>query len=50
MVLVHVLVGVVIIAPSLGFGFTHLSSACRRPNRGAVRLGLTLFVAGIVVV
>ncbi|HMF20117.1 MAG TPA: hypothetical protein VKE98_23115, partial [Gemmataceae bacterium] len=49
MILVHVLVGVVIIIPFLIFGFAHLSSARKRPNRRAVRLGISLFITGIAV-
>src|SRR5262249_28098038 len=49
MILVHVLVGVAIILPFLFFGFGHLSSAKNRPNRRAVRLGISLFITGIAV-
>jgi len=49
MILVHVLVGVAIIIPFLIFGFAHLSTARHRPNRRAVRLGISLFITGIAV-
>ncbi|HYT88281.1 MAG TPA: hypothetical protein VEL76_06145 [Gemmataceae bacterium] len=44
MFLVHVLVGVGLIVPFVVFGVVHWSSAHRRPNRRAVRLGVTLFL------
>jgi hypothetical protein len=50
MFLVHVLLGVVFIAPFLLFGITHLVTARTRPNRLAVKLGIGLFSAGIIVV
>src|SRR6266849_5518192 len=49
MILVHVLVGVAIIIPFFVFGFAHFSTARYRPNRRAVRLGITLFITGIAV-
>jgi tetratricopeptide (TPR) repeat protein len=49
MFLVHVAVGVVLIAPFLVFGFSHYATARHRKNRLAVKLGLALFVTGIVV-
>jgi hypothetical protein len=49
-VLLHVLVGVVFIVPFLVFGITHLLTARKRPNRLAVRLGVCLFISGLVVV
>jgi hypothetical protein len=50
MFLVHVLLGVVFIAPFLFFGITHLVSARNRPNRLAVKLGICLFISGIIVI
>jgi tetratricopeptide (TPR) repeat protein len=44
----HVVLGVVIVVPFLFFGFTHLATARRRPNRLAVRLGLALFTVGSI--
>ena len=49
MVFVHVLVGLVVIAPFLIFGIAHLITARNRPNRVAVRLGIFVFLFGIVV-
>jgi tetratricopeptide (TPR) repeat protein len=50
MFLAHVAVGVVIALPFLFFGVSHYLSARHRKNRRAVRLGLSLFLAGILVV
>src|ERR1700746_4104599 len=49
MFLVHVVLGVLLVIPFLFFGCTHLATAHRRPNRVAVRLGIALFITGIVV-
>jgi len=49
MTLLHVLVGGVLILPFLLFGFTHLFTAYKRPNRVAVRLGIILFLFSIAV-
>jgi hypothetical protein len=48
-ILIHILVGVAILVPFLVFGITHLVTARHRPNRLAVRLGICLFIAGLVV-
>jgi tetratricopeptide (TPR) repeat protein len=44
----HVLTGVALILPFLLFGLVHLATARRRPNRVAVRLGIILFIVGIL--
>ncbi len=49
MTLVHVLAGLVLIVPFLIFGITHLVTARNRPNRVAVRLGVFVFLFGLVV-
>ena len=49
MFLVHVTIGVILVAPFLVFGFSHYATARYRKNRLAVKLGLTLFVTGIIV-
>jgi hypothetical protein len=49
MTLAHVLAGIAIVAPFLVFGLTHLLTARGRPNRVAVRLGVLVFVCGLVV-
>jgi tetratricopeptide (TPR) repeat protein len=45
----HEVLGVLLIVPFLFFGFTHLATAYKRPNRVAVRLGIALFITGIIV-
>ena len=49
MTLFHVLLGVAVIVPFLIFGFVHYSSARLRQNRRAVKLGIVLFITGILV-
>lgn len=49
MTLVHVLAGLVLIVPFLIFGIAHLITARNRPNRVAVRLGIFVFLFGIIV-
>lgn len=49
MFLVHLLVGVGLLLPFLLFGLTHLLTARKRPNRIAVRLGMLVFLTGLVV-
>jgi hypothetical protein len=49
MTLVHVLAGLVLIVPFLIFAITHLVTARNRPNRVAVRLGIFVFLFGLVV-
>ena len=48
MFLGHLVLGILIIAPVLVYGFLHLRRAWPHPNRLAVRLGLTLFATAIV--
>jgi tetratricopeptide (TPR) repeat protein len=48
MFMIHVLLGVAIVIPFLFFGFGHLATAHRRPNRTAVKLGIALFIMSIV--
>ena len=47
--LVHLALGFLITAPALIFAAMHLRRAIGRPNRLAVRLGLTLFIVVLVV-
>ena len=47
--LAHLVLGVVIIVPSIVYAILHLRRAIDRPNRIAVRLGLVLFATLIVV-
>src|SRR3954447_13232256 len=49
MVAVHLILGVGLIVPFLAFGFSHLATSWRRPNRGAVRYGLALLACAMVV-
>ncbi len=38
MIALHLLLGFLLIVPFLAFGFVHLSTSWKRPNRGAVRV------------
>lgn len=49
MIIGHTGIGVVGLVPFLVFGFWHLGTAYRRPNRLAVKLGILLLVLGIIV-
>jgi tetratricopeptide (TPR) repeat protein len=49
MLLVHCFVGLVAVLPFMIFAGAHLATAWKRTNRVAVRLGLVLFILGLVV-
>jgi tetratricopeptide (TPR) repeat protein len=49
MFVIHLLVGLALIVPFLVFGCTHLLTARKRKNRLAVKLGISLFISGILV-
>ncbi len=49
MVIVHVILGLLILIPFLVFGFAHLATSWKRPNKGAIRWGLALLFVGLVV-
>jgi tetratricopeptide (TPR) repeat protein/cytochrome b subunit of formate dehydrogenase len=49
MFVIHILVGLGIILPFLVFGFTHWLTARKRTNRRAIKLGIALFISGILV-
>jgi tetratricopeptide (TPR) repeat protein len=49
MFMVHVVIGAALVAPFLVFGFAHWLSARKRTNRRAIRLGIILFISGILV-
>jgi tetratricopeptide (TPR) repeat protein len=49
MFMAHVVLGVLFVLPFLAFGIRHWSTAYDRPNREAVRLGIALFLTGIIV-
>jgi tetratricopeptide (TPR) repeat protein len=50
MFVAHILVGLAIILPFLAFGCTHLLTARKRKNRRAVKLGISVFVSGNLIV
>jgi tetratricopeptide (TPR) repeat protein len=49
MVLLHLVLGFLVIVPFLVFGGVHLATSWKRPNRDAVRYGLALLAAAIVI-
>jgi tetratricopeptide (TPR) repeat protein len=49
MFLGHLVLGLLIVLPVIGFGILHLRNAWHRPNRRAVRAGLGLFATSLVV-
>ena len=49
MALLHVMLGLLLVAPFVAFGVAHLVTSWKRPNRSAVNFGLALLAAGIVV-
>ena len=49
MFIVHVVGGVALVVPFLAFGTIHLVGARTRRNRRAIKLGIMLFAAGILV-
>jgi tetratricopeptide (TPR) repeat protein len=49
MVALHLVLGLLLIVPFLAFGFIHLATSWKRPNRGAVRYGLALLSAALVI-
>src|SRR3954447_752766 len=48
MFLMHLVLGLGLIGPFLVFGFGHMRTSLYRKNRKAVRAGLALFIASIV--
>src|SRR5262249_55649284 len=50
MIWLHLVLGFLLIVPFLVFGFAHLATSWKRPNRAAVRFGLALLAAALVVV
>ncbi len=48
MIALHLLLGFLLIVPFLIFGFAHLATSWKRPNRGAVRYGLALLAVGLI--
>ena len=49
MVALHLLLGFLLIVPFLIFGLAHLATSWKRPNKTAIRFGLALLAAGLVV-
>src|SRR5271154_331478 len=49
MVAFHLLLGFLLIVPFLVFGFAHLATSWKRPNRTAVRFGLALLATSLVI-
>jgi tetratricopeptide (TPR) repeat protein len=47
--LAHIVIGVLGTVPFLAFGGYHWATARKRPNRAAVRLGILVFFAGVLV-
>ena len=46
----HFLLGLGLMMPFLVFAFVHLATAWKRPNKGAVRYGLALLTASLIIV
>ena len=49
MVALHLLLGFLLIVPFLVFGFAHLATSWKRPNKTAVRFGLALLAVALVI-
>ena len=49
MVVLHLAVGFAVIVPFLIFGFAHLATSWKRPNKAAVRYGLALLTCALVI-
>ena len=49
MIALHLLLGFLLVVPFLVFGFAHLATSWRRPNRAAVRFGLALLATALVI-
>ena len=50
MVALHLFLGLFLVIPFLIFGFAHLATSWKRPNKAAIRYGLILLTAGLVTV
>ncbi len=48
MFVLHLVLGFAVVVPFIVFGFTHLATSWKRPNKAAVRYGLMLLAASIV--
>ena len=49
MFIMHVALGVALIAPFLVFAFVHLATSWKRPNKAAIRYGMALLAASLVI-
>ncbi len=49
MVLAHIVLGLLLLAPFLAFGLTHMLSSRKRKNKRAIRVGYTLFAVSVLV-
>lgn len=49
MVALHLFLGLLLIVPFIVFGFAHLATSWKRPNKQAIYRGIALLVVGIVV-
>lgn len=49
MVALHIFLGLLLIVPFVVFGFAHLVTSWKRPNREAINRGIALLVVGLVV-
>ncbi len=49
MIALHLILGFLLIVPFLFFGFIHLATSWKRPNRTAVRFGLALLGVALVI-
>jgi tetratricopeptide (TPR) repeat protein len=44
----HIVLGLLLVVPFVAFGFGHLATSWKRPNKTAVRLGLSLLAVSLV--
>src|SRR5215470_15658573 len=49
MVALHLVLGFLLIVPFLIFGFAHLATSWKRPNKTAVRFGLALLATSLLI-
>jgi tetratricopeptide (TPR) repeat protein len=49
MIALHLILGFAIVVPVIVFGFAHLATSWKRPNKAAIRYGLALLVCSLVV-
>src|SRR5580693_4821339 len=49
MIALHLLLGFLLIVPFVIFGFAHLATSWKRPNKTAIRFGVALLAAALVI-